>query len=128
MPWKDRTLVGTTERPYRGDPARIEPTEEEVAYLLETLTAYFPEHPTERLDAWAGLRVLPGGEGRAFDRPRDVTLVRDDPRRPRCVSIYGGKLTGYRSTAAKVMDELSKTLPAATARADTRTLVLPEPD
>lgn len=127
MPWKGHTLVGTTERPFTGDPAAIEPSEAELEYLLETLTTYFPQHPTEQLDAWAGLRVLPGGEGRAFDRPRDVTLVCDDARQPRCVSIYGGKLTGYRSTAEKVMHELSKTLPAASARADTRTLVLPEP-
>jgi len=125
MPWKGDTLVGTTEQPYAADPARIEPTEGEVEYLLETLAAYFPAHSRERLDAWAGLRVLPRGQGRAFDRPRDVTLVCDDERRPQCVSIYGGKLTGYRSTAAKVMQKLSHILPAAAPRADTKTLVLP---
>jgi len=127
MPWKGQTLVGTTETPYSGDPALVRPTDGEVEYLLETLTAYFPGHATEATDAWAGLRVLPRGEGRAFDRPREVTLVRDDERHPTCVSIYGGKLTGYRSTAQKVMHALSKTLPAATRRADTRTLVLPDP-
>ena len=128
MPWKGHTLVGTTEQPFSGDPAEVQPTEGEVEYLLETLAAYFPEHSTERLDAWAGLRVLPRGKGRAFDRPRDVTLICDDRRRPRCVAIYGGKLTGYRSTAERVLEQLGGALPSATARADTKTLVLPPPE
>ena len=111
IPWKGRTLVGTTETRYAGDPASVSPTREEVEYLRATYAAYFPARPTEVLDAWAGLRVLPRGSGAAFDRPRETTLVVDDERRPTTLAIYGGKLTGYRATAAKVVERLRGSLP-----------------
>lgn len=125
MPWKGHTLVGTTEQPYRGDPARVAPLDAEIRYLEDTLHHYFPRHGGRRLDAWAGLRVLPAGEGAAFRRPREVVLARDDPRRPRVVTVYGGKLTGYRATAHKVLRAIRPSLGPARTRADTRTLLLP---
>jgi glycerol-3-phosphate dehydrogenase len=128
MPWKGRTMVGTTELPYAGDPAEVRPTEAEVVYLQQTLADHFPGRSTEVTDAWAGLRVLPRGAGEAFDRPRDVTLVPDDPARPTYLAIYGGKLTGYRATAEKVMDWIARALPPTNRRADTATLRLPEVD
>ena len=54
-----------------------------------------------------------------------MTLAFDDEQRPHLVAIYGGKLTGYRATAQKVMHELAKTLPAREHKADTATLLLP---
>ena len=125
MPWKGHTLVGTTELPFDGDPAEVQPTEAEVVYLQQTLADHFPERSTDVTDAWAGLRVLPRGEGEAFDRPRDVTLVPDDPARPSYLAIYGGKLTGYRATAERVMDWIARSLPRTGRRADTATLLLP---
>lgn len=127
MPWKSRTLVGTTETPYTGDPARVAPLAEEIDYLVETFTAHFPGRTATRLDAWAGLRVLPRGPGRAFSRPREVVLSLDDELAPTFVGLYGGKLTGYRATAAKVLERLGPSLPIAERRADTATLRLPEP-
>jgi glycerol-3-phosphate dehydrogenase len=124
MPWRDRTLLGTTETPYSGDPARVEATADEVGYLLETYARYFPGRPREVLGAWAGLRVLPKAEGRAFDRPRETTLVVDDEAAPRMVAIYGGKLTGYRATAEKVLARLAPTLPKRERKARTDELPL----
>ena len=40
------------------------------------------------------------------------------------ITIYGGKLTGYRATAAKVMRLLNKSLPARVALADTANVML----
>lgn len=122
IPWKGHTLVGTTETPYRGDPRKIAPTERETEYLCETFTRYFPRRALELQDAWAGLRVLPKGPGTAFDRPRETTLVVDDELRPSTVAIYGGKLTGYRATASKVIERLRPSLPQVARRADTATL------
>ena len=126
IPWRGGVMVGTTERPYDGDPAAIAPTEEEVDYLLGVHRRYFPESQGEVRDAWAGLRVLPRAEGAAFDRPRDVTLVTDGPSRPTWVGVYGGKLTGYRHTAERIVRRLAGTLGPAARRADTATLRLPE--
>jgi glycerol-3-phosphate dehydrogenase len=128
MPWHGHTLVGTTETSYRGDPADTRPLEDEVGYLIETFRRYFPDRPVEQLDAWSGLRVLPAGRGAAFARPRDVRLLCDDRERPRVVTILGGKLTGYRATAEKVVRLLARTLPPSERRADTRFLRLVEPE
>lgn len=124
MPWNGRTLVGTTETPYRGDPAAVRPLDAEVEYLRATFHHHFPDRASDVLDAWAGLRVLPSGGGSAFRRSREVRLLTDDRERPRTVAIYGGKLTGYRATAERVLSLLRRTLPPREALADTRFLRL----
>lgn len=128
MPWHDHILVGTTEQPYRGDPARVQPLDSEIAYLLDVYNHYFTS-PKERADvigSFAGLRVLPSGEGSAFSRPRGTRVVADRPERPRVLHVYGGKLTAYRSTAEDLVDRLRATLPERRKIADTRSLRLPQ--
>ena len=58
IPWKGRTMLGTTETRYAGDPARVVPLASEVEYLLETYAHYFPRRSTKVLASWSGLRVL----------------------------------------------------------------------
>jgi glycerol-3-phosphate dehydrogenase len=125
MPWGEATLVGTTETRFEGDPDAVRPLPAEIDYLRETLRHYFPAHPGEVVDAFAGLRVLPRGPTPAFSRPRALSLWPDDRREPRLVTLYGGKLTAYRSSAVKVVAMLRRVLPARTAIADTASLRLP---
>ena len=125
MPWKGRILVGTTETPYGGDPAEVVPTFDEITYLREVVAGVFPHLDGEPLDAWAGLRVLPRAEGVAFHRSREVILSTDEVRAPSFVTIYGGKLTGYRATAERVLARIRPRLGDAERCADTRTLRLP---
>jgi len=54
-----------------------------------------------------------------------VVLATDRRDRPRVLSILGGKLTTWRPTAAKVLRQISSSLPRAVPRADTRHLRLP---
>ncbi|HYA37958.1 MAG TPA: FAD-dependent oxidoreductase [Candidatus Methylomirabilis sp.] len=124
MPWQGKTLVGTTETPYEGDPASVRARPEEIAYLQEILTHYFPRRSRTLLHSFAGLRVLPPGGGPVFRRPRETVLHPDHSERARLVSIYGGKLTGYRLTAAKIMRLLQKSLPARRPLTDTAELAL----
>ena len=124
MPWQGGTLVGTTETPYRGDPAAVRPLPAEIEYLQETLLHYFPRHGAVVRDSFAGLRVLPRGDGALFHRSRETVLHPDTARAPRLITIYGGKLTGYRLTAARVMRMLRRTLPPRRAVADTEILPL----
>jgi glycerol-3-phosphate dehydrogenase len=130
VPWKDNIMIGTTENHYLGDPAEVTPLASEIDYLLEVYRHYFGSNLVrdELIDAFAGLRVLPGGRGEAFKKSRDTHFLKDNASRPRLVSIYGGKLTSYRAAADKVLAMVSRTLPAATPVADTRTLKLPEID
>ncbi|MEE9303264.1 MAG: FAD-dependent oxidoreductase, partial [Thiotrichaceae bacterium] len=44
MPWQDHILIGTTETPYIGDPAKVEPLEAEVDYLLDVYNHYFAQN------------------------------------------------------------------------------------
>ncbi len=126
IPWKGHTLVGTTETPFKGDPATVEPLQTEIDYLLDVFRHYFPQRAASVRKAWAGLRVLPKGPGKAFSRPREVVLAFDDEQNPTYVGVYGGKLTGYRATAHKIFAHIEPSLPKATRRADTTTLRLPE--
>ncbi len=124
LPWKGRTLVGTTETDYDGDPDRVHPLPTEVDYLLDGYQRFFPNRELHLLSSWAGLRVLPRGEGRAFSRSRETHLPVDDALRPRLISIFGGKLTGYRATALKVLTKVAPSLPKSTRRAWTSELPL----
>jgi glycerol-3-phosphate dehydrogenase len=131
MPWDGATLIGTTETPYRGDPDQVHPLPEEEEYLLAVVRHYFPhlsaltrDDITER---FAGLRVLPAATQAAFDRSRETIFTTDRDARPRVLSIYGGKLTGWRAAAAHVMQRISPSLPAAVKRAETDLLILRRP-
>lgn len=125
MPHDEGTLVGTTETPFRGDPGRAEPGPAERDYLLEVLWRYFPALARAPVRSeYAGVRVLPAGEGPASRRSRETVLHADRDRAPRLLSIYGGKLTSYRSTAAGVMARLRASLPTRRRRARTDSLPL----
>jgi glycerol-3-phosphate dehydrogenase len=128
MPWKGATLIGTTETAYHGEPDQVRPLPEEETYLLEVAQAYFAglrgltrDDISER---FAGLRVLPAGDGKAFGRSRETMLIGDRDERPRFLSIYGGKLTAWRATAEQVMERIETSLPRRRSRASTEDLPL----
>jgi glycerol-3-phosphate dehydrogenase len=126
MPWHERTLVGTTEVRFRGEPRDVEPTPHELHYLRGLLRHYFsgPWAEAPMLKAFAGLRVLPSGAGHAFHRSRETLLQADRNERPRVVSIYGGKLTTWRAVSARVLESVAASLPTRAAAARTDQLLL----
>ena len=121
LPWREATLVGTTETAYSGDPGGVMPQQGERDYLLATLRHYFPTHAAAVTGEFAGLRVLPRAATSAFARPRETQLATETPR---LVHIFGGKLTTYRHTASEVMDRLAAGLPARRIYDDTAHLRL----
>lgn len=126
LPWQGRTLLGTTERPFEGDPAQVAVNINDRAYLLGTLRHYFPDARPRIHHEFAGVRVLPLGDDRAFQRPRDC-VFHVDAAHPNLVSLYGGKLTGYRHTGQDVVAKVRQALGARTPKANTATLRLPDP-
>ena len=124
LQWGEQALLGTTESLYRGAPEKVTPLAEEEAYLLGVMQHYFPGRSQHVIDRFAGLRVLPASSNTAFRRSRETHLEFDNPKQPRYVSIYGGKLTGYRATAEKIMRALHRTLPERKVLGDTRKLTL----
>ena len=120
MQYRGRTLVGTTERAFAGDPARVAPTADERDYLRATYRRYFPAAAHTPVAEWAGLRVLPAAAGAAFGRPRETQF----DAYGRVVSIYGGKLTTWRRTAADALRLCRGSLPSPPRPGDTRAIGL----
>lgn len=126
LPWKGKTLVGTTEVIFTGDPAACVPSEKEIKYLLDVYNHYFPADPAGRntvIESFAGLRVLPRNKKNPNSRSRD-TIICETNDFPGYIAVYGGKLTAYRATAEKVVKKLKRHLPRRPAKADTRKLML----
>ena len=44
LPWKNKTLLGTTETLFTGQPENVSPQQHEKEYLLDVVQHYFPEH------------------------------------------------------------------------------------
>jgi glycerol-3-phosphate dehydrogenase len=126
LPWQGKLLLGTTERVHKDIPEKAQCTREEQDYLLATLRHYFPELgiDTSQIESFAGLRVLPSGDKKAFMRPREVLFAVDNEHNPRVLSLMGGKLTTYRATAQEALSRVRISLPAKDARADTCQLTL----
>ncbi|NQD96507.1 glycerol-3-phosphate dehydrogenase, partial [Pseudomonas sp. CrR25] len=112
IPYLERfTLIGTTDREYRGDPAQVAITDDEIDYLLTVVNAHFKK-PLSRADilhSYAGVRPLCDDES---DEPsaitRDYTLsLSGHPGEAPLLSVFGGKLTTYRKLAESALAELA---------------------
>jgi glycerol-3-phosphate dehydrogenase len=68
--------------------------------------------------------VLPAATEEAHHRSRETLFSSDRKSRPRVLSIYGGKLTGWRAAAAQVMELIGPSLPVRARRAATDSLIL----
>ena len=126
LPWKSKTLLGTTETHFSGQPENVSALQHEKDYLLDVARHYFPDSFTGNktvnvVDEFAGLRVLPSGNKNDFNKPRDTVLYQSHAR---VVSIYGGKLTTYRLTAERLMKKLHKVLLAREVKAFTSNIKL----
>ena len=105
---RTRTMIGTTEKIFEGNASDVKATEEEIDYLLNTYLSYFPKNNNiKKLFEFAGLRVLPKNNGSLFSRPRDTVLHWATTG---LLSLYGGKLTAYRSTSDLVLKKIKPLL------------------
>nr|WP_312932564.1 glycerol-3-phosphate dehydrogenase [Pseudomonas sp.] len=111
IPYLDRfTLIGTTDREYSGDPAKVAITDSETDYLLNVVNAHF-NHQLSRNDikhTYSGVRPLCNDES---DNPsavtRDYTLALSaEAGQAPLLSVFGGKLTTYRKLAESAMAQL----------------------
>jgi len=128
MPWKGKTLVGTTETVVDSGERYPEPLPGEIKYLLDVYSGYFPEDKVQTknvTESFAGFRVLLKNSESIFSRNRDTVLLVNSETNPRVLSIYGGKLTAYRATAEKVLRKIICNLPEPDASGEnTRNLKL----
>jgi glycerol-3-phosphate dehydrogenase len=62
--------------------------------------------------------------GRRNTRTRESSIVADDAQQPHALTVFGGKITSYRVTAAKVLQMCKLTLEKRSGIADTARLKL----
>jgi len=103
---RDRiTYVGTTDTNYNASKEQVYASKEDVDYLLDAVNKTF-NGPTLTVNdiesSWAGLRPLIHEEGKsASELSRKDEIFESDSG---LISIAGGKLTGYRKMAERVVD------------------------
>lgn len=103
------TYFGTTDTNYQQNKDEVTTSVVDALYLIEAVNNMFPEI-TLTLDdiesSWAGLRPLIHEEGKSASElsRKDEIFVSDT----KLISIAGGKLTGYRKMAERIVDLVAK--------------------
>jgi glycerol-3-phosphate dehydrogenase len=107
LPWLGHTLVGTTDNDYEGPLEHIQPSAEDVDYLLEAINGFFGTElgPAELTGAFAGVRPLisTGDPKKSVDISRKAELYETSSG---MITITGGKLTTWRRMAKMTVDRL----------------------
>jgi glycerol-3-phosphate dehydrogenase len=124
IPRENKTYVGTTDTNYKGDIANPRMTKADRDYIIENVNYMFPSVKLTEADvesSWAGLRPLIHEEGKSASEisRKDEIFFSDSG----LISIAGGKLTGYRKMAERIVDVVGKDL-GNTKSCQTKTTVL----
>jgi glycerol-3-phosphate dehydrogenase len=120
IPYQDDfTLIGTTDRDYDGDPAKVKASREEIEYLCDAVSEYLakPVRPEHVVWTYAGVRPLyDDGASEAKAATREYVFELDTPGGAPLLSIYGGKITTHRRLAEEALEKLAPYLDGAKAR------------
>jgi glycerol-3-phosphate dehydrogenase len=107
LPWLGRSLIGTTDNNYEGDVEHVQPSAEDIDYLLAAVNEFFGvelghDHVT---GAYAGVRPLisTGDNRKSVDISRKAELYETSSG---LITITGGKLTTWRRMAKLAVDRL----------------------
>jgi glycerol-3-phosphate dehydrogenase len=107
LPWLGQTLIGTTDNDYEGSLDHIRPADEDVAYILEAVNAFFASSLTtsDVAGAYAGVRPLisTGDPKKSVDISRKAELYETSSG---MITITGGKLTTWRRMAKMTVDRI----------------------
>jgi glycerol-3-phosphate dehydrogenase len=108
LPWRERSVLGTTDTDYDGTADDVAADADDVKYLCDSGNGYFPGAnlaPSDVIATWAGLRPLIApppkteeGDESSVSREHEV-FTRPDG----LVIIAGGKLTTYRRMAREAV-------------------------
>jgi glycerol-3-phosphate dehydrogenase len=132
IPWRERTVLGTTDTDFTGTADEVFADADDVKYLCDSGNGVFPEArlvPGDVIATWAGLRPLiaapPNVDESDVSREHEIYSRTDG-----LVIIAGGKLTTYRRMARqavnetlKLLDQLGETV--AATRTSTKARPLP---
>ena len=112
---RDFTLIGTTDRPFSGNPGAATPTAPEIQYLCGAVNEYFRASISAADVVWAfaGVRALyDDGAHKPQDIGREYELALDERfGEAPLLTVYGGKVTTYRRLAEETLDRLARFFP-----------------
>jgi len=107
LPWLGRSLIGTTDNNYAGDIGHVQPSAQDVDYLLRAVNEFFGCHLSraDATGAYAGVRPLisTGDNRKSVDISRKAELYETSSG---LITITGGKLTTWRRMAKLAVDRL----------------------
>jgi glycerol-3-phosphate dehydrogenase len=107
LPWLGHTLIGTTDNDYEGSLDHIEPSGEDIEYLLSAVNEFFSSElgAGDLTGAFAGVRPLisTGDPKKSVDISRKAELYETSSG---MITITGGKLTTWRRMAKMTVDRL----------------------
>ncbi len=106
VPCEGTILLGTTDTEYSGDPSGVVPEPGDLSALLDAASGFLLEEalrPERVIHAFAGLRVLPRGDGAPCSASREHLLSVGPGG---MVSVAGGKLTTHRQIALDALGYL----------------------
>ena len=112
IPWREFSLVGTTDTDFDGDLDRVHATREEVDYLLAEARKALPDPRVRREEVrytYAGVRPLSYEEGTSAPKVSRAHRIVEEEN-GRFLSITGTKLTCFRSLAEQLGDRVSRAL------------------
>lgn len=131
LPWRGRTLLGTTDVPFSGNPDQLSVSEKDIEDFLDFVNRHLPAARLSRsaIDyAYAGLRPLVyDGSSDTYTASRRSELV-DHGREDSLVGLYsaiGGKWTTSRRLAQSVVDTIARATGARLDKCRTATEPLP---
>jgi len=109
IPRGNVTYFGTTDTNYQTDKNNVQTNLVDATYLISAVNNIFPDINLTLNDiesSWAGLRPLIHEEGKSASElsRKDEIFVSDTE----LISIAGGKLTGYRKMAERIVDVVVK--------------------
>jgi glycerol-3-phosphate dehydrogenase len=111
VPWYGKTLVGTTDSNYTGDPDKIKVEKSDIDYLLKETNRYLKDCQWDYssiISKFAGLRALKNEPGKPPSQvTREWTMF--EPKPGLFISV-GGKFTSARADAANIVNQVMESL------------------
>jgi glycerol-3-phosphate dehydrogenase len=111
---RDFTLIGTTDKPFDGDPSAPTIDADEIDYLCTAIDRYFATQieAADIVHSYSGVRPLfDDGHSDASTVTRDYVLTLGTREGPQLLSAFGGKITTYRRLAEHALEKLQPSLP-----------------
>ena len=114
MPWRDKTLIGTTDFEYPGSADSYKVTKQSLDEIIENVNDFFGSEKLSYSDilySYGGLRPLIDDENNSYNASRKHEIINHlETEGLPIITVEGGKYTTSRNLAIGVSSEIEKIL------------------